>query len=509
MFSFEKSIGIAALSVSLLVIGACTEKEIPLMPENPGNTMEKQQDIAAPNSAVPSKLLSCELVNVKSAEEVLEEANETLASLQNAFMGNTKGRFRFEEIECTSDTLLNVVIRTYQVSYLSKDAAGKDIVLSTIVSIPAFRSGRKITLSNISLSHSMFNMTDTMTKLIANVTKTRCVLFADVVVSPFYQGGGINKRLPGTFVPIAEHNLKARQAIDAELAALELLDSLKCDSDLNFELDPDYHTYNMGISNGGACALAVLKILENDPEYDKINREKIHLGGTLMGEGSPDYGMLYDQCIEEYDTPIQMNFLKPDALVATVNSSYKAHAVFAPKDYFFYEDLGMKKKILLEDFFSPEFCAVRLELEEGSLSFFDAYDNCFWLADVSLSTGITSEIILRGFEKLSDILNPKLFNVDGTLDKNCKEWKALMCALGENSLIDGFAPRTPLLIFSSKGDTFMPYNINEKLYNNLRDGGDNRNVRMRTLYGLDHFPATFYIWGFELTHRNPCISGLF
>lgn len=458
----------------------------------------------------PSKLISYDLVSVKSAALALEEANSTMASLQDTYMEGTEGVPAFEEIECSSDTLLNLVLWTYQVSYLSKDAAGEDIVLSTLVSFPTFKNGRKITFSNISLSHSMFNMTDTMTKLIATVTQARCILFRDMVVSPFYQGGGINKRKPGTFVPIAEHNLKARQAIDGELAALELLDVLKDNPDLNFELSPDYHTYNMGISNGGACALAVLKILENDPQYADINRDKIRLGGTLMGEGSADYSILYDQCIDNYDNSIQMDFLKPDALAATINSSYKAHAVYSPKEYFFYNDgQGEKKKLLLEDFFSPEFCAVRLQLAEGSLSFFDAYDNCYWLADVSFPSGITSEIILHGFEKLTDILNPNLFNEDGTLDKNCKEWQALMRALGENSLIDGYAPKTPLLIFCSKGDTFMPYNINETLYRNLHDSGNNENVRMRTLYGLDHFPATFYIWGFELTHRNPGKPGLF
>lgn len=501
---------LSAFAFLFIALCSCSEKYSLPVPGQHETVSRERQDACVPDGFTPSKLLSYDLVDVRTGAQALEEGNATLAYLNDIFVNETKSQRSFEEIECSSDTLLNILLWTYQISYFSKDASGKDIVLSSLVSFPTFKSGRKLTLSNISLSHSMFNMTDTMTKLIANVTKVRCILFADVIVSPFYQGGGIDKRRPGTFVPIAEHNLKARQAIDGEIAALEFLDSLKASSDLNFELSPTYRTYNMGISNGGACALAVLKILENDPKYIEINREKIHLGGTLMGEGSADYGMLYDQCIDRYDMPIQMDFLKPDAVVATINSSYKAHAVFSPKDYFFYEDeQGVRKKIQLEDFFSPEFCAVRFELDEGSLSFFDAYDNCFWLAAVSLSTGITSEILLHGFEKLADIFNPKLFREDGSIDKDCREWKALMCAFEENSLIDGYSPRSPLLIFCSKNDTFMPYNINELLYNNLRDGGRNRNVRMRTLYGLDHFPATFYIWAFELTHRNPCISGLF
>lgn len=390
-------------------------------------------------------------------------------------------------------------ISVYEIVYKSKDIAGNEIILSGMVSVPFHIDGTEMTINNISLEHSIFNIDSDITTVFGALATIRA-LFGSLVVTPYCQGGGVDKGRPGTYVPLSEHILKARQSIDCELAALEFLRT-QAVRGLNVRLSPNYSTYNIGISNGGASALAVMKILESETEYEEVNRDRIHLSGTYMGEGCADYSILLDTFIDNYDKPTQVDRMKPDILISIMTSAYNAHAIYSPKPYFSYEENGRTMHINLESYFSEEFNAARVLVGNEMVSITEACNRGYWY-DNLLQMSDDSYILKAGFETLEDIFSPDLFNEDGTVNKSRREWKAIISALKENSLLDGFEPKSKLLIVSSKDDTFIPFEINRQMYENLSDGGRNPNVKLRAISGLDHSDASDLCWIESIVKKN-------
>lgn len=377
-------------------------------------------------------------------------------------------------------------IKTYRIVYRTVDGNGDEILLSGDIGFIGDDSGKvQRELSTVTLFHTMLNLDDNDENLLNTTMVYRDPLIAcrsfynALVVYPHYQGAGVDKgKHPFSMsAPL----LKARQAIDCELAALEFLKTLD-----NVEMAEDYYTENIGVSNGAISSLATQYLLENDPEM----REKadiIRLNGTYVGEAAYHYTNLFTSIvskIEEEETSLLGGLFdfslveraKPYMVMAATLSSFDAYP-----DIF--KDKGVGSA---EELFSPKFLNLKVDYKGTEMSFLDYYKsgNMDMTFDTTMGdNGITPRIVLH----------PEMFLISGDLNWEDRKLQAILTALDENEVLcDGWDPASPLLIRHSMSDDFLSYDEAYEVYSNLSVDGANKNVEIKPVYLLDHITSALY-----------------
>lgn len=393
-------------------------------------------------------------------------------------------------------------LRTYRIVYRTKDNRGQEIQLSGDVSFLANPiHPRKRILESVSLFHSAFFTDEGKSTEYEQYAFPGRSIHNALVVYPHYQGvheGRKPEYVEGHPVTIAELLLKARQGIDCELAAIELINKLE-----GVELMPEYYTENIGLSCGAGTALATQYLLENDPQLKSVNKESIRLVGTYCCEGCYSYsGLLsklmevvpYDESLSEFTS---MEDFKPACLIAVIVGAYDTWKGMKDSDgnEFF---AGVDD---VREYFSQEFLNSENLFEDDGRQITDIIG---YFRTGTLSAH--SRIFKRAGFLSSTMINPELINSDHEIDVTNPKMKALLEALAQNDRITAdWNPSARICISHSTDDEFVPYSQALGVYKSLSRDGANRNVVIQTICGLNHTDGNrFYAIKDIILKKHPC-----
>ena len=398
---------------------------------------------------------------------------------------------------------LGLELRTYRIVYKTKDNRGNTIQLSGDVSYLAnsLHPGIRI-LESVSLFHPAFFTDEGKSTEYEQYAFPGRSIHNALVVYPHYQGvheGRKEEYVEGHPVTVAELLLKARQGIDCELAAIELVNKLE-----GVSLMPYYYTENIGLSCGAGTALATQYLLENDPQLKSVNKKSIRLAGTYCCEGCYSYsGLLskltevvpYDESLEEFTS---MEDFKPACLIAVIVGAYdtwkglkdqNGNEFFAGVDdvrEYFSEALLNSKELFEDD--GRQITDIIAYFRTGTLS---AHSRIFKRAGFLSST----------------MINPELLK-DGEIDTTNPKIKTLLDALAQNDrILSDWTPSAQLCISHSTSDEFVPYSQAFGVYKSLSESGRNRNVHLQTVSGLNHTDGNKFFGIKDIVlKKHPCSS---
>lgn len=297
-------------------------------------------------------------------------------------------------------------------------------------------------------------------------------LYKSAVIIADEQGAGYDRE---DFYPICEPYLIARQTIDCQMAAMELLE------ELGKEFEEDYSTMILGSSHGGAVALGMQEMLEN-AEPASI-RNKVRLERNVLLEGTPDLWTVTKRCFEctEDNLPANMENSIVPAIIAMVINAKMAHPEIM-KDY------------EIEDFFTPEFNNQRIEIDGKEYS---------WVEIVKTLRLDENTVFPDKYGYLTgkDLLKADTYNEDGTLNYDNKRIAALRDATLQSSLNFNWTPQHPLYVVHCTGDDVAPYDEIVDMCNTLKaDAPDH--VKLITYPAKGHQNGNFVVMLTELLPKK-------
>lgn len=229
-----------------------------------------------------------------------------------------------------------------------------------------------------------------------------CVVAAD------YIGFGVSKEKVHPYLQAATCG---RNVIDIARVAMTLIEDRK----LLLQSD---EIILFGYSQGGACTMHVMRMLETYPEY--ANEFKIKQ--VYAGAGPYDVARTYDFCVEQDETGI------PCAVPMIIQGM----------------SLGMSPKLDMEYFF-----------KEPLLSNYED-----WLNSKKYTTNEINQKI--GSNYLHDILT------ENAMNREKEETARFYYELMENNVPSNFVPKAPLHMFHSLDDQTVPYINSDILRNQFR-----------------------------------------
>lgn len=381
--------------------------------------------------------------------------------------------------------------KTYRITYNTVDILGKPIVLSgDVCYIDRGTTGKVRRLESISLFHTSYASTENRCCQYEDKAFTCRAIHNALVVFPHYQGFYAGRAYR---VTIEESLLKARQAIDCEIAALQLVEKLD-----DVALERSYYTNNMGISCGTGPTLATHYLLEQDEALKKVNRDKIHLNSSYCCEGPYKFSEIFTYLVDEfpYEDLQDNEDFSQIALISIVAGTYdtwkgltdsQGNEFFKGIDdvkVYFDPTLFTRQDLISED--STMVTDVVEYFREGKLDHH---------TDMFKNAGLSSRAMI----------NPELFTEDEKLDVDHPLIQALYAALKVNEIItEGWTPQAKLTIAHSTGDELCPYEKTLSVYRSLSDNGNNSQVNLYTTFFLEHTEANQFFAIRDLAlQKNP------
>jgi len=360
--------------------------------------------------------------------------------------------------------------RFYTFNYPSKDAAGEDVVLSSMLvawmprnetdSIEALHiySHYTITADNDCPSlrqdlqnHLLFGML---------VQTSHCV-----VIAPDFEGFGASKDRSH---PYLSQELTARQVMDGVRYGMELYQKLVADN-LARAFRSDWRSFSWGFSQGGAVALAVHRYIEQNDLSDELR-----FRGSICGDGPYDllatlhYYMDDDGTSYGTSTGHRKDMITlPMVIPMIIKGMLDTHP-------------NMQTHTL-EDYLSQQF------LDTGIMD---------WLASKQYTTGDISKLWYKQLQngltangrqytpqQMSELFySPSANNVWARLDKvftpgfhayiagngtpasrprlaagETSAYRDIHRAMADNSVCEGWEPQHRIQFVHSKGDMVVPY----------------------------------------------------
>ena len=343
----------------------------------------------------------------------------------------------------------------FNFTYNSKDNAGKDIVLSGCVIFPNTPSGNiKHELDGVTLFHPYWLNVKKCATIVGSPIMSRAA-YNQAVVIPDFQGYGLTEE--NFHHPFLEYGVLARQSIDCELAALELLENH------GLALKEDYITYNMGMSKGAPVAMRTLEMVQNT-EPESIRR-KLNIKSTYCCTGPYDpMGLLEAFNSEGTGTNCWMG-------VMLISSAYYAY----PDKFQGYA---------IEDFFTEDFNNARFNDGVREYNIVDLVESRL-TGEAPLNELFTA----YGLTSVRRILSPSFFNDNGSFNYDNELFSILTGILKSNNTATGWDPVTTVLVEHSTDDDFVNYDVSMKAFEDLKSlehGGDNENVHQNTYRLFDH-----------------------
>ena len=198
------------------------------------------------------------------------------------------------------------------VNYTSVGPRGESLLLSGKVSVPMARQPKGLML----IPHFTISANDEAPSM---TTPAEAKAFRDdyVLVMPDYIGFGITR---DSVMPYLDGALTARNCVDMLLAVPSVIDSIR----------PGAYTDSIvifGFSQGGAAALWILRLLEE--EY----ADRIHVKACYAGSGPYDVASTYDVAVTTDKVGYAMTI---PILILGTSEAYNLHL---SRDYFFTPEL--------------------------------------------------------------------------------------------------------------------------------------------------------------------------
>lgn len=463
---------IAFSLISALILFAGCQKENP--------TVSASDNQGQPQSGTTGKyLVSSAPTGVQSLDEVRDSLSadaERTGSFELGSVINGVVSPLFSGI-ITGDQWQ---LETYRIVYNTKDARGNDIQLSGDIGFISEASGRvDRKLESVSVFHTTFNVDDDENAISNTSMGNRDIviparaLHNALAVFPHYQGAGIDKG-KHMFTP-SEPLLKARQAIDCELAALEFINSLDY-----IRMDDNYYTENMGASNGSSPALAMQYLLENDGTIAE-KAGTVRLKSTYLGEGLYRFKDVFLNIANEKNPESSsMDKYTPYVLMSAIAGAFDTWP----------EEFTSRGISSVEEIFSPAFLGIRVNHNGSEIGMLELLAT----GDCSVDLFGNTPFEDKGLT-LRTILNPEILHpMEGTVKEDSKYVQALLAAFEHNELIaEGWNPVSSLKFVHSQKDEFVPYEDVLKVYNNLNRNGRNKNVKIEKINVNSHLLSTYYL----------------
>lgn len=458
-----------ALFVAVVLIATACAKDNLVTEEEPKKEIEPEVEIDVDDEQKDSVntryLVSYQHLATVSINEKVEELAEDYSSVATSLMDIITEKIGTDMV-------------SYRFSYNTVDVSGNPIVLSGDICFTNGGLSGTRQIGSVSLFHTSFATTENRCCQYEEYAFIGRSIHDAIVVFPHYQGfySGSNYR-----VTLAESLLKARQAIDCEVAALELIEELD-----GVEMASNYYTENMGISCGTGPTLATHYLLEQDEAMAKLNDERIHLRSSYCCEGPYKYSDLFTYLVDNFpyeDLQDDEDFSQIALISIVVGTfdTWKGLTDSSGNEYF--KGIDDVKVYFNPDLFS------RTDLLDGTTVVTDVVDyfrqgKLDHHTDMFKNAGLSSR----------EMINPSLFTEDETLDENNELIKALYAAFARNEVIaEGWSPKAQLTISHSTGDELCPYDQAYSVYRSLSGNGRNRNVKFNTIHFLEHTDAnTFY-----------------
>jgi len=465
---------------SLLVFFASCEKIDSSLDYDDSEQIEKDlsQEIES------DKLVSFEL---KSSVPAKEAVSSLVTKLTN-----------YEEIPTPLPDLsieidleaIGIQFKTYRIQYKTVDINNNEIILSgDVCYIDAGITGERV-LESVSLFHPAFATSERKACEYEQYAFPGRSIHNALVVYPHYQGYYYGRQYR---ITVCESLLKARQAIDCEIAALDLIKHLD-----NVRMMKGYYTENMGISCGTAPALATQYLLEQDPEMKEVNTKYINLYSTYCCEGAYSYSDLFWRLTEvaEYDEGLEsftsIEDVKPACVIALIVGTYdtwKGKTDEQGKPFFD----GIDD---VREFFDPTFLSTPLYDEIFNQQVTDVIE-CFRQGKMDAHSRMFKRAgFLASTMVAKDIIN----------DESNEKWQALAHALAQNEVIkEGWTPKSLLCISHSRADEFVPVEQAITTYHNLSHYGLNPLVSLKLVNGLNHTEGNQFFTIIDLVlSKHPC-----
>lgn len=467
-----------ALFVAAVLVASACEKDNLVVEKEDEKEVEKEvePEIQKEDSVETRYLVSYQLLSDVSIKDKIEELAEGYSNLTIALLDIDVEKYG-----------TNMV--SYRISYNTVDVSGNPVVLSGDICFTNGGLSGKRQIETVSLFHTSFA-----------TTENRCCQYEDyaffgrsihnaLVVFPHYQGFYSGNKYR---VTLAESLLKARQAIDCEIAALELIEELD-----GVEMAPDYCTDNMGISCGTGPTLATHYLLEQDETLVKLNDEFIHLRGSYCCEGPYKYSEIFTYLVDNfpYEDLQDSEDFSQIALISIVVGTFdtwKGLLDSFGNEYF----KGIDD---VKAYFNPSLFT-RGDLLDGTAVVNDVVDY-FRQGKLDHHTDMFKNAGLSSHE----MINPELLTEDGNLDVDNELIKALYAAFARNEVIaEGWSPKAQLTISHSTGDELCPFEQAYSVYRSLSGNGRSRNVKFNTIHILEHTDAnTYYAVRDILLEKHP------
>jgi len=443
----------------------------------------------------PGKLVSATLKSSLPAVDAIDNALSELKSYSTEYGSLIDNSLTAEDLIKFNigDFNVDYKLLTYTITYSSITRVNGEfepVTLTGDVSFIADASGRSSTrkLESVSLYHTIYNTSTEDSQIVEPMIMPARAAYNALVVFPFFQGTFSDKGKH--VVAPSEPVIKAVQALDCEMAAFELIESLD-----GVYMKPDYYTENIGISNGGGSALAVQYLLENnilyhfyDVRYVRNYADKIRLKSTYIGEGNCSTKEMFPLLLSNFHSGVlsffDINLLAPVGYITSVVGAYKT-----------WQDLF--GNIELEDFFSDDFL-------KDSNNYLQKY------LDGTISLMFTAVQDDTYDLKTSEIVNPDMLDGDEingyTFKTDNDKYIALMNALSKNDcILSGWTPKANIMFAHCITDEFLYYEDAVKLYSNLSNNGSADNVFFKSIYGFDHFTSSSVLFFVDaILKKHPC-----
>jgi len=393
---------IASLALAALCLIACS-KEDPVQ-EKVSYTVVEEFEISA------GELLSDAVSSLQG-----DEYKQIVSDLSEAW--NTA----VEELQSANGSdESNCLFKIARINYSTKDEAGKDVTVSSLLIYPRLGVIDKVMLVNhgTHIGNMMVPSYYTAVEMIISANGGLCMF-------PDYIGVGASSSHKDLYLNAEVHGTTSTDA---------LLVALKYAEDKDLYLDEDFDTYVMGYSQGGSVSLATLRQIQRLSDEEQ---EKLHLKKVICGDGPYDLRQTFDTYVEDEEEGKPMGL--PSVIPNVINSMFNS-----------YPDLLAEWKY--KDFFTD------YAWETGVPQ--SIADNTVSALDMVLT--------FKG-DYLSDILNMDF------IEKNPKAYEDLLSCMDRQNLCNGndlsanWMPEYPLHFIHCNPDGVVPYsnfeNAEEGLWN--------------------------------------------
>lgn len=254
-----------------------------------------------------------------------------------------------------------------------------------------------------------------------------------LVIMPDYIGYGVSADM---IHPYMNHQVCALNSVDALAAGFAAFDDLSMS-----DMPEDWEMTVMGASQGGGNALAVHRMMDEDPGL----AEKWHFASSYCAAGAYDPALTVDMYLEYGKTDFPVLF------PLTIKSMYDSYP----------EILGDFEE---EDFYCANYLSMKSDIDDAigkkELSVAKLNRMCidYFRTDMH-SSGLAYDEI-----SVNDILSEEI------MDRNSEIFKAFYRCLEMNDLTTGWTPSHPVKLYYSETDSVVPFENSMAVRDAFGDG---------------------------------------